>query len=175
VIGSPATVGTVEPVSKLVCFFLGDRELAAPIDHVRETVDLRPITPVFRTPAAIAGITSLRGEILAVLDPAVLLGLPPCSRDPSARIVIVEPDERAAGLLVDALGSIRDVSSEQIGPVPPNVPPEIASMLRGVVSLPERPIGILDLPRLLGAPELAPFTRTGQDEPADSPSAEASS
>lgn len=158
---------------KLVCFFLGDRELAAPIDEVRETVDLRPVTPVFRTPSAIAGLTNLRGEILAVLDAAVLLGLPPCRRGLSARIVIVEPDDRAAGLLVDGLGSIRDVPADGIGPVPPTVPPHVAPMLSGVVSLPERPIGILDVRRLLSAPELEPYTTTKRDGPGDPPSAEA--
>ncbi len=153
---------------KLVCFFLGDRELAAPIEAVRETVELRPVTPVFRTPECIAGITNLRGEILAVLDPAVVLGLPRCARRPGARIVIVEPDDRAAGLLVDDLGAIRDVDDAAVGPVPPTVPPRVAAMLEGVVSLPERPIGVLDVARLLGAPELAPFaraTREGGDEP----------
>jgi purine-binding chemotaxis protein CheW len=158
-------------VRKLVCFFLGDRELAAPIDAVRETVDLRPITPVFRTPASIAGITNLRGEILAVLDPAVLLGLPPCPRGPATRIVIVEPDDRRAGLLVDALGPIRDVSAEQIGPVPPSIAPAIAAMLDGIVSMPERPIGIVDVGRLLDAPEILPFARSDR---AETPAAEMS-
>lgn len=144
---------------KLVCFFLGHRELAAPIDAVRETVALRPITQVFRTPRSIAGITNLRGEILAVLDPAVLLGLPACARGPSARIVIVQPDDRRAGLLVDALGTIREVDEELMGPVPPTVPPAVAAMLDGVASLPERPIGLLDIGRILSAPELLPFIR----------------
>ena len=144
---------------KLVCFFLGDRELAAPIDTVRETVGLRPITPVFRTPPSVAGITNLRGEILAVLDPAVLLGLRPCARGPGARIVIVEPDDRRAGLLVDGLGPIRDVDEELVVPVPPTAPKAVAAMLEGMASLPERPIGLLDVARLLSAPELLPFAR----------------
>lgn len=148
---------------KLVCFLLGDRELAAPIEAVRETVGLRPITPVFRTPACIAGLTNLRGEILAVLDPAVLLGLPPCARGNGARIVIVEPDDRAAGLLVDGLGVIRDVDDDAIGPVPPNVPAAVAAVLEGVVSLPERPIGVLDVGRLLSVHQLAPFAAVRED------------
>jgi len=142
---------------KYVCFFLGDQEFAAPIEAVRETVGLRPITPVFRTPPCVAGITNLRGDILAVLDVAVMLGLPPCRRDPSSRILIVEPDDRCAGFLVEGLGTIRDVADEDLGPVPPTIPQSVASMLRAVVSLPERPVGVLDLERVLGSPELAPF------------------
>ncbi len=148
--------------SKHVCFFVSDRELAAPIDEVRETVELRPITRLFHTPRSVAGIASLRGEILPVLDPGVLLGLAACARGPAARIVIVAapPLEgtrtpRVAGLLVDRLGPIRDLDPEQMSPPPPTLPLALASMLRGVVPLPERPVAVLDLDRLLSAPELA--------------------
>lgn len=150
---------------RLVSFFLHDREFAAPIEQVRETIELRPITPVFRTPAAVAGVTNLRGEILAVLDVSVMLGLPPNRRDPSARIVIVEPDERCAGLLVDSLGIIRDVDPAQIGPVPPTVSADVAAMLEGVLSLSQHPVGVLAPGRLLGAPEISPFARERADAP----------
>ena len=102
---------------KLVCFFLHGRELAAPVDAVPETVGLTPITPVFLMPPCVAGITSLRGEILAVLDVAVLMGMPPCTRDPGTRVVVVEHGDRAAGLLVDGLGSIPEVADDAMGGV----------------------------------------------------------
>lgn len=142
---------------QLVCFHLGDQELGAPIEDVRETIDLRPITPVFHTPSCVAGITNLRGEILAILDPGLLLGMGSNRRDASTRILIVEPDHRAAGLLVDGLSTIRDVAAEDIQPVPSTVPAEIAAMLRGVVPTPERPIGVLDPKRLLDAQDLSAF------------------
>ena len=117
----------------LVCFYLGDAELAVPIEDVRETVDLRPITPVFRMPRCVAGITSIRGEIVAVLDAGVVLGLAPCARDHDARIVIVEAASVQAGLLVDRLGQLRDLTGTEIGPVPPTLAPSVAAMLRGVL------------------------------------------
>jgi len=150
---------------KLVCFFLHGRELAAPIDAVRETVGLTPITPVFLMPPCVAGITSLRGEILAVLDTAVLMGMAPCKRDPGTRIVIVEHADRAAGLLVDGLGSIPEVADDAVGPIPPTVPPNIAGMLEGVLTLPDRPIAVLDIERLLDAPDLAPYARSPRAQP----------
>ena len=137
-----------------------------PIELVRETIHVPPITPVFHTPACVAGITNLRGEILAVLDPAALLGLGRAKRDAGTRILIVEVDDRSAGLLVDSLGVLRDVDESAIDPVPSTVPAEIAAMLRGIVSLPERPIGVLEPARLLDAPELAPFARRANEGPA---------
>jgi len=149
---------------QLVCFFLDNQEFGVPIDDVRETIGLRPITPVFRTPPCIRGIVNLRGEILAVLDPAVLLELTPRQVSDETRIVILEPDERAAGVLVDRLGSIREVEAEAIAGTPATVPRGVAAMLSGVVSLPERPVGVLSADRLLSAPELHPFTRAGRSQ-----------
>lgn len=147
----------------LVCFHLGDAELAVPIEDVRETVDLRPITPVFRMPRCVAGITSIRGEIVAVLDAGVMLGLAPCTRDHDARIVIVEANDRQAGLLVDRLGALRDLGESEIGPIPPTLAPAVAAVLRGVLSVAERPVGVLDVARLLAAPELDAYARAGRD------------
>ena len=80
---------------------------------------------------AVSGLAVSKEGMLAVLDPGLLLGLGPSRRDESTRIVIVEPDHRLAGLLVDGLGEIRDVEDDELGPPPPNLPPQIASMLSG--------------------------------------------
>ena len=146
-----------ESQRKLVCFALGGRELAAPIEQVRETLELRPITPLFRMPPSVAGITNLRGEILAVLDVGVLLGFSPTRRDASARILVCEVEGRSAGLLVERLGPLRDVPSQALAPAPPTMPSEIAALLHGVVSLQTHPLPVLDVARLLDAPPLRPF------------------
>ena len=61
---------------RLVCFDLRGQELALPIGDVRETLPVQPITRVFLTPACLAGVFSLRGDIVPVIDLGVLLGLP---------------------------------------------------------------------------------------------------
>lgn len=150
---------------KLVCFDLGGRELAAPIDEVRETIELRPITPVFRTPPAIAGIASLRGEILAVLDVAYLLGLRPCRRDTASRILVCDVGERSAGILVDRLGVLRDVAETEVQPTPITMPSRESALIEGIISLPEHPLALLSLRRIFEAPDIERFVeRTENDE-----------
>ncbi len=150
---------------QLVCFHLGNQEFAAPIDEVRETIGVSPVTPVFHTPACVMGITSLRGEILAILDPARLLGLPPTRIQESTRIVIVEDDDRAAGLLVDDLGSIRELDDDSLADTPSTFDSEIAAVLSGIIPDADHPIGVIDVGRLLASPVLAPFTERSDDEP----------
>src|SRR5262249_1637412 len=73
----------------LVSFDVRGQRLGCPIAQVKETIVVRPITRVFLTPAWVAGIINLRGDIVAVLDFAVLLGLGPTLPQPETRIVIV--------------------------------------------------------------------------------------
>lgn len=131
----------------------------APIGDVRETIGLRPITALFHVPPCLAGIANLRGEILAVIDVAALLGLPSTRRGPESRIVIVEHGGRAAGLIVDRLDAILSVPAADVSEAPPTLSAEVARLLAGVVSTPERTVAVLDTARLFASAELAPFTR----------------
>ena len=143
---------------ELVTFQVHQLVFGAPISEVRETIALRPITPLFHVPRCLAGIANLRGEILAVLDVAALLGLEPTRRSADSRIVIVEHAGRAAGLIVDRLDAIVSIPKSGVAEVPPTLSHEVARLLAGVVSLPERSIAVLDAARLFASPELAPFT-----------------
>lgn len=146
---------------RLVCFWLGEQLFGAPIRFVRETVRLRPITRVFHTPDFIAGLASLRGEILAVLDIARLLGLPATPLDHDTHILIVECAKKRAGVLADRLSEVRDIEPGALSPPPPTFEPSVAANLRGVVSLPEAPLGVIDLERIFASEELRRYERKG--------------
>ncbi|AEH37170.1 chemotaxis protein CheW [Halopiger xanaduensis] len=61
-----------EDLVRLVLFTVGEHRLAVPVDEVRTTTDLPDeLTSVPRTPPAVEGVTDLRGEITAVIDPSV--------------------------------------------------------------------------------------------------------
>ena len=61
-----ARAGTVS--LRLVCFELRGQELAFPIADVRETLPLQPITRVALTPSCLAGVFSLRGDIVPAIE-----------------------------------------------------------------------------------------------------------
>src|SRR5687767_2448932 len=92
---------------RLVCFEVRGQELALPIDDVRETLPILPITRVVLTPSALAGVFSLRGDIVPAIDLAVLLGLPRTEVGDDSRIVVVDHKGGAAGIVVDRLRDLR--------------------------------------------------------------------
>ena len=145
-----------------MCFEVGAHEVGADIVEVRETIGMRPITPVFATPPLVAGLINLRGEILVVLDLGTLFGGEPSRRDPRCRIVVVDVESdgttRSAGLLVDGLGPIRETGAHTLAPPPSTMPEAERIYLQGIVSLPSHPLVVLDLERVFSAPQLAPYT-----------------
>ena len=104
-----------------MCFELRGQELALPIGDVRETLPVQPITRVFLTPPCLAGVFSLRGEIVPVIDLGVLLGLPRTEIGDESRIVVVEHEEGTAGIVVDRLRDLRTIDVP-LEPPPPNLP-----------------------------------------------------
>jgi chemotaxis signal transduction protein len=154
---------------KLVCFTVGGQELGAPIRAVKETLPERPITRVFLLPQVLAGLTNLRGEVVAVIHLARLLELEdaPDSATTEHNIVILRSaraNRAACGLLVDRLLGVRDVDDSAIQPPPGTLSPEPASYLRGLAKAgdPPRPLLVLDVDKVLATERLKPYRKAAQ-------------
>jgi len=146
--GPPGTAGAGAPL-RLVCFELREQELAFPIADVRETLTLRPITRVFLTPPALAGIFSLRGDIVPVIDLAVLLGLSPTAAGDDSRIVVIDRGGKVAGIVVDRLRELRTLEAG-LEPAPPSLPVDVATLLLGIAATQTGTVRVLDLEAILG-------------------------
>jgi purine-binding chemotaxis protein CheW len=144
---------------RLVCFELRRQELAFPIGDVRETLPLRPISHVFLTPPWLAGIFSLRGEIVPAIDLAVLLGLPRTMVGDDARIVVLERGPKVAGVLVERLCELRTIDEATLEPPPASLPAEVAAILRGIAATPNGTVRVLDLDALLAADRVGALAR----------------
>lgn len=148
---------------RLVCFELRGQELALPIGDVRETLPIQPVTRVFLTPPALAGVFSLRGEIVAVIDLGVLLGLPRTEVGDESKIVVVEHEAGTAGIIVDRLRDLRTIDGALDDP-PANIAPEVASLLQGVAATSSGTVRVLDARAVLTCETLRALADT-QDEP----------
>jgi purine-binding chemotaxis protein CheW len=171
---APSLAGASQ-LDKLVCFELAGQVFGLPIKAVKETLPMRPLTKVCLTPPLVAGLMNLRGEVVAVLDLAQMVGLPhapPREGDPNAAVVILRVPESwgvrsggraACGLLVDRLTGVRDVGA--LSPPPPSVEAEAASYLRGVAAVEENgaalALAVLDPERVLQSERLKPYRKRG--------------
>jgi chemotaxis signal transduction protein len=117
----------------------GGEHYALPVGGVREIAKLGQVTPVPGAPGAVLGVWNLRGDVMAVLDLAALLGLAG-NAEPS-RIVVVENGERHGGLAVEAV--------LDVGPIPESLEPADSGHLSGAVLIERTPVGVLDLDAVL--------------------------
>jgi purine-binding chemotaxis protein CheW len=139
---------------RLVCFEVRGQELALPIDDVRETLPILPITRVVLSPPCLAGVFSLRGDIVPAIDLAVLFGLPRTEIGDDSRIVVV--DEKKAGtcgIVVDRLRDLRTLT-EPLEPLPTNLDPSVAQLLLGVVATETGSVRVLAAAAIIAAEPL---------------------
>ena len=148
---------------RLVCFELRGQELAFPIGDVRETLPIQPITRVVLTPACLAGVFSLRGDIVPAIDLSVLLGLRRVEVSDHSRIVVVDHEGATVGIVVDRLRDLR-MLQEPLEPPPSNLAPEIARLLAGVAATPTGTVRVLDAHAIINAEPLRALAGNADEE-----------
>jgi purine-binding chemotaxis protein CheW len=147
----------------VICVQVSGAAYGIPMAEVQEIIGYRPPTRVFHAPGALAGITSLRGEVLPIIDLPSLLHEGEEGRAPAVdpRVVVVREvggARRRAGLKVDALLGLRDAAPSERGEVPPAVSARLGDIVVGVVSEPAPAFALLSVAAILDAPALRPLS-----------------
>ncbi len=142
--------------ARCIAVRIGGALYGLPVEHVQEVISTRPVTRVFHAPAALSGVTNLRGEVLPVLELSILLGGEPAPPTIDSRIVVVREatgSKRRAGLLVDELRGLRNVP-ESLAPAPTTASGAARDVIVGIIADPP-PCAVLSVPALLDSPLLA--------------------
>lgn len=138
---------------QVLVFGVGEEEYCVEVEKVRSVIDLIDITRMPRAPKFVKGIINLRGQIVAVLDLAERLKLPPCKPGPKPRIAVIESGDVVVGVVVDS-PEVLSLTVEEIEP-----PPELLmregdfNIIKGVAKTEDRLFVMLDTERLLTAEE----------------------
>jgi purine-binding chemotaxis protein CheW len=142
-------------------FRAGDRLCGIDVLHVREISTQVSSTPVPQAPAMIRGLVNLRSRIHLVADLRPVFGLAPVECTPDSRLIIFKEGlAEGLGILVDQVGDIVGVSSEQIEPSPADAAREsqagpIAHAVYGVCKLEDELMIIIDPVKLVAFIEMA--------------------
>ena len=143
--------------ARCIAVQVGGALYGLPVDDVQEVMTPRALTRVFHAPAALAGVTSLRGEVLPVLDLGLLLGVSESTSAADPCIVVVRESagpRRRAGLLVDALAGLRELPEGGLASAPLTLGELARSLVAGVIADPP-PCSVLSVSGILDSPVLA--------------------
>jgi purine-binding chemotaxis protein CheW len=141
----------------------GPHRLALDVAAVHTTLSRAPVHRSVLDSALCRGVTEVAGRVVPVVDPLVLLGLPPLGDGEDADGLVLD---LGAGLVVLAVSRLLDLAvlaASDVLPVPA-VAQDQRSFVAGVAqSEGELPCLVLDGPALLRAPELVALAALNTD------------
>lgn len=144
----------MEKELQVVGFRIGRETFGLPISMVREIIRVPDITAVPNAPNYIEGVINLRGRIIPVVDLRKRFGEKSFEPNKKNRVVVVELETRAIGLIVNSASEVLRISPSDIEE-PNNVFHEgELDYITGVGKLKGRLVMLLDLNRILQRGEL---------------------
>jgi purine-binding chemotaxis protein CheW len=146
---------------QIVGFRIGRETFGLPISLVHEIVRTPEITNVPHAPEYVEGVMNLRGRIVPVIDLRRRFGGASIENSRKNRVLVVDVESKAVGLIVDSASEVLKISDAQIEP-PPNVLTDAATgYVTGVAKHQGRLIILVDLKRILQSGELRMPAATG--------------
>ncbi|MBB3228940.1 purine-binding chemotaxis protein CheW [Luteibacter sp. Sphag1AF] len=128
---------------------LANEEYGVDILAVREIRGWTPVTRIPQTPHYVLGVLNMRGAIVPVLDLRLRFGLTREEYTATTVTVIVTVAGRNFGVVVDAVSDVVEVAPNAIRPVPDMGTAVETEYLKGLTSVGERMVLLLDVDRLL--------------------------
>lgn len=137
-----------------VTFVMGEELYAFETRFASEVIRLPRLVAVPRVQDCITGLFNLRGEITAAIDIRPLLGLPQPELTSSARIIVVRSDRFATGLVVEGVRGVEPLDMETFESAVKSLSGRQREFIRGELKMAERLVMLLDMEKLLAAPEI---------------------
>ncbi len=119
--------------------------------YAHEIVRLRHLAPVPGAPAAVRGVTTYRGEILAVVDVRAVLGQPAGGLADLLWVVVIGDAAPEFGLLADRVTGVARIGASELRPLAAGISAPARRLARAMT---ERAALVLDGAALLADPEL---------------------
>lgn len=154
------TAPEARTVRKYLGFVLHGRRFAVPMTGIAEIGLVPPVTILPGAPQWLRGVANLRGDIVSVVDLQVFLGGEPTPSDAFHNRLLVAQSVRrdlAAGLVVERVTGLVKCAEQEIEAVAFDSTDAISPFVQGVCDHATGLLTVLDLNRLLTAPEFRCF------------------
>ena len=132
---------------------------------MQESVWLPELSRIEEAPAWIAGVFSLRGQIVPVTDLDMRFGHPPRNFRTSDQVIVLQIEQFTTGLIANEVIDVIQIDEEAIQPPPSfGVPTSGQRILFGEIRFGGEIVSLIDAMALLKEPSL-PFPRVARPPP----------
>lgn len=142
--------GDVEVLS----FRLGAEEYGISILAVQEIRGYEAVTRIANAPAYLKGVINLRGRIVPIVDMRLRFNLGQAQYDSFTVVIILNIGQHVIGMVVDSVSDVVTLTREQVRPAPAMGGSIDAESLLGLGTVGERMLILLDIERLMAAPDM---------------------
>ncbi|HSI23313.1 MAG TPA: chemotaxis protein CheW [Methylophilaceae bacterium] len=145
-LAQPPEEETSAAVIEVVMLLLAYETYAIETAYVREVYPLKDLTLLPCTPAFVAGIVNVRGQVMSVIDLKQLFELPVKGLTDLNKIVILSDGMMEFGILADAILGVQNIPLHEIEPVLPTLTGVREDYLKGITA---EGVVVLDAAKLL--------------------------
>ena len=136
-----------------ILFRLDDGWFFVDIMRVREIIRPPELGTLVSMPTFVAGVMTLRGVLVPVLNLRERFGLPGITEGPLTRILVLSLPGQVIGILVDEVTGVITLAADTIQPPPALMSARVASFFIGVAGVLDRLISLVNIDRLLSPEE----------------------
>ncbi len=131
------------------CTFTLDNHLfGVDVTYVQEVIRRAEVTRVPLAPPIVAGVTSLRGQIVTVVEGRRLMALTDRAVGSTPAHLVLKTPKGMVSLLVDGVGEVLSPEEASFESLPEHVLPEIRELLDSVCKLDESLLLLIDTQRM---------------------------
>lgn len=153
---------------QFLTFMLAGEEYGVDILRVQEIKGWDSVTPIPNTPDYIRGVINLRGTIVPIIDLRRRFHLEAVEYGPMTVVIVLKVENpetgksRVMGLVVDAVSDVYNVPDDTIKAAPDFGSVVDVDFVRGLATLENAMVIVLDIDRLLNADEIATVERAAR-------------
>ena len=152
--------------NQYLTFLLGDEEYGVDILRVQEIRGWDSVTTIPNAPAFIKGVINLRGTIVSILDLRERFGIESVEYNELTVVVVLrvkgDGKDRIMGVVVDAVSEVYHIAENEL-----KDPPDLGyainmDYMKGMATVDEKMISILDIDQLMSLRDLDQATESGE-------------
>ena len=144
----------VNNATEVLSFRLGGEEYAISILKVQEIRGYDAVTRIANAPEYLKGVVNLRGIIVPIVDMRIKFNVGAPTYDAFTVVIVLNINNHTIGMVVDSVSDVVTLTPDQIKPAPDLGATVSGEYLRGLGTVGERMLIMLDIDKLLGSEEM---------------------
>lgn len=158
-----------ENTEQFLTFILSDEEYGVDILRVQEIKGWNAVTQVPNTPEYVRGVINLRGTIVPIIDLRIRFSMEQREYGPTTVVIVLkvisaDDNSRIMGIVVDGVSDVYNVKKEEINAAPDFGEGVDSSFVKGLATVEEKMVIILDIDYMLNSNELASVNKATSEE-----------